>query len=133
MILLDTHVWLWWLFGDGLLKLAHRDELDRLAANRQLALSWVSVWEAEMLDRKGRIILNQDFEDWITEAVNPAFITLLSADKDVVCAQRKLSPSFHNDPADRLIAATSILSEYPLASFDRRIIDSGDVRIHWDG
>lgn len=129
MILLDTHFWLWWLLGDGRLTNPERDSLDELAKNRRLAISWVSVWEAEMLERKGRIRLEPNFEDWIREATNPGFITLLPADLEVVITQRQLPKNFHRDPADRLIAATSLLSGFHLATYDTKIIESGACKI----
>ena len=131
MILLDTHIWLWWLLGDGQLSDRERDSLDNLATNRLIAISWVSVWETEMLERKGRIRLEPNFKIWIREATSPDFITLLPADLEVVIAQRELPENFHQDPADRLISATSILSGYKLATYDSRIIESGACKI-WD-
>lgn len=121
MILLDTHVWLWWLLGDGGLSDSERDELDKMASANLLALSWASIWETEMLDRKDRIRLLPDFQRWIRLATNSDMIRLLPADIDVVITQRELPESFHGDPADRLIAATSILSGFPLATHDKRI------------
>jgi PIN domain nuclease of toxin-antitoxin system len=129
MILLDTHIWLWWLLGDGQLSDRERDSLDNLATNRLIAISWVSVWETEMLERKGRISLQPNFKIWIRKATSPDFISLLPADLEVVLAQRKLPENFHQDPADRLISATSILSGYKLATHDSRIIESGACKI----
>lgn len=129
MILLDTHIWLWWLLGDGQLTNRERDSLNHLAINRLLAISWVSVWETEMLERKGRISLEPNFKVWIREAASPDFITLLPADLEVVIAQRELPENFHQDPADRLISATSILSGFKLATHDSRIIESGACKI----
>ena len=131
MILLDTHIWLWWLLGDGQLSDRERDSLDNLATNRLIAISWVSVWETEMLERKGRIRLEPNFKIWIRKATSPDFISLLPADLEVVLAQRQLPENFHQDPADRLISATSILSGYKLATYDSRIIESGACKI-WD-
>ncbi|MCC5942739.1 MAG: type II toxin-antitoxin system VapC family toxin [Balneolaceae bacterium] len=131
MVLLDTHIWLWWLLGDGNLILAEREGLDKLASERNLAISWVSVWETEMLERKGRVSLLPGFQSWIEQATNPEFITVLPADIAVVLAQRNLPETFHGDPADRLIAATSILSCYPLATHDQRIKKSGVCEI-WE-
>lgn len=124
MVLLDTHIWLWWLLGDGALSDKERDLLDKLAASNMLAISWATTWETEMLERKGRIQLLPNFEAWIRAAIKPEIITLLSADTEVVLAQRQLPKSFHGDPADRLITATSILSGYELATHDQRIVES---------
>lgn len=124
MILLDTHIWLWWLLGDGNLTGQEREKLDSLAANKLISLSWVSVWETEMLERKNRIQLEPNFSKWIIEATNPDFITLLPVDVDVVIAQRELPDTFHADPADRLITATALLSGYKLATHDSTILQS---------
>jgi len=129
MLLLDTHIWLWWLLGDGALNNMEREALDRAAESGELSISWVTVWETEMLERKGRIELNQGFQKWIEAAVQPRIATLLPVDTEVVIAQRKLPDSFHGDPADRLIAATSILSQYPLVTHDRRIREANVCEI----
>ena len=129
MILLDTHIWLWWLLGDGALSSIERNELDNQAVKKRLAISWVSIWETEMLERKGRITLEPDFKSWIHQATSPDIITILPVDVDVVVAQKKLPPPFHEDPADRLLAATSILSGFPLATHDRKIRASKACKI----
>src|SRR5690625_7822734 len=124
MILLDTHSWLWWLLGDGDLSRFERDELDRLAVNRLISISWVSVWETEMLERQDLIRLEPNFTEWIKKAANPDFLTILPVDTEVIIAQRTLPESFHADPADRLLVATAILSGYPFATYDSAIIQS---------
>lgn len=129
MVLLDTHIWLWWLLGDGGLSDKERDALDKLAESNLLAISWVTIWETEMLDRKGMIQLLPDFQTWIRAAINPEIITLISADTEVVLAQRQLPESFHSDPSDRLITAASLLSGYELATHDHRIVESGVCKI----
>lgn len=131
MIILDTHIWLWWLLGDGNLSNNERTALDQHAMESQLAVSWVSLWETEMLERKGRIELYQDFSVWVSAATDPQIARILPADVDLVVAQRQLPESFHGDPADRLITATSILSGYPLATHDRRIRSAGCCTI-WE-
>jgi len=129
MVLLDTHIWLWWLLGDGSLSSGERKAIDELATRGRVAISWVSVWETEMLERKGRVSLLPAFQHWIEKATNPDIVTVLPADIAVVIAQRKLPETFHGDPADRLITATALLSGYPLATRDQRILDSGVCEI----
>ncbi|MCC5914015.1 MAG: type II toxin-antitoxin system VapC family toxin [Balneolaceae bacterium] len=129
MVILDTHIWLWWLLGDGSLRSAEREVLNELAESRNLAISWISVWETEMLEKKGRVTLLPDFQSWIAKATAPEIVTVLPADIAVVLAQRSLPESFHGDPADRLIAASSILSGYPLATYDQKIVKSGACKI----
>lgn len=132
MVLLDTHVWLWWLLGDGRLANKHRQSLDDLAEHAQVAVSWVSVWETEMLERKGRIQLLPDFATWTRQATDASFIQLWPVDLELVICQRRLPDFFHPDPADRLITCSALLAQVPLATFDQKIIDADLVPI-WGG
>jgi PIN domain nuclease of toxin-antitoxin system len=53
-LLLDTHIWLWWLLGQPELSAAERDALDALAAaGTPPGISAISLWEAQMLASKG--------------------------------------------------------------------------------
>lgn len=121
MILLDTHIWLWWLLGDGNLSPKERKALDSKASTQELCISWVTIWETEMLERKQRISLQPDFHNWIYQATSSSFLSVLPVDIEVVLAQKDLPDDFHADPADRLITSTSLLSKYPLATHDSRI------------
>ncbi len=91
-----------------------------------------SVWETEILDRKGRIDLKIDFKKWVHIATHPNYCTLLPIDTSLILAQRRLPDNFHSDPADRMITASSLLAKIPLATMDKRIINSGIVNI-WNG
>ncbi len=129
MVLLDTHVWLWWLLGGGALRTMERNSLDELASKQRLAISWASVWEAEILEARGRIQLLPDFESWIRRATDHSVCRVIPVDMDLVIAQRKLPPVFHQDPADRLITATAMLAGWPLATHDQRIRKSAAAEI----
>lgn len=125
MVLLDTHIWIWWLLGDGSLSPDERKALDELASKGSLAISWVSVWETEMLERKRRVQLLPDFATWLKFATREDIVRVLPVDRELVIAQRQLPESFSSDPADRLITATSVLSGYPLATHDKIIQEAG--------
>ena len=129
MVLLDTHIWLWWLLEDGSLSTSERHALEKLALQKSLAISWVTIWETEMLERKGRVSLKPNFQSWIEAATHPDIVTVLPVDSAVVLAQRELPETFHGDPADRLIVATSKLSGYQLVTHDQRIVNSGACKI----
>jgi PIN domain nuclease of toxin-antitoxin system len=120
-VLLDTHVWLWWLIGSEKLSQKESVELDRLASRAALGLAAVSLWEAQMLNAKGRLTLDRPFDDWIRDATAANVIKLFPLDVEVVIALNALPKSFHGDPADRLILATSRAHELPLATHDNAI------------
>ena len=63
-VLLDTHIWIWWLLGSERLSVAERRCLDQLAAAGGAHLSAMSLWEAQMLHSKGRLSLDRPLATW---------------------------------------------------------------------
>lgn len=126
-VLLDTHVWLWWLLGSEQLPSHERAELDRLAARGALRLAAVSLWEAQMLYAKRRLSLDRSFDIWIRDAAAANIVQILPLDVDVVIALDGLPASFHGDPADRLIVSTARAHKIPLATHDGPIRKSRAV------
>jgi PIN domain nuclease of toxin-antitoxin system len=120
-VLLDTHVWVWWLTPRSPLSQRERDALDALAAQRELGLSAISLWEARMLHAKGRLDIPLAFADWIEQAADERVISVLPLDTAVILALDSLPRSFHGDPADRLIVATARSRRVPLATHDGAI------------
>jgi PIN domain nuclease of toxin-antitoxin system len=121
LILVDTHVWLWWLLGSSQLPTRERTALDRLATRGAVRLAAVSLWEAQMLHAKGRLTLDRAFDVWIREAAASDVVEIVPLDVEVVIALAGLPATFHGDPADRLIVATARAQRVPLATHDRAV------------
>lgn len=128
-VLLDTHVWLWWVLPDSPLSAVERSALDRLAADRALSLSPMSLWEAQLLNRKGRLRLPLPFAEWLALAAHEDAVGLVPVDRDVILALDRLPDSFHGDPADRMIVATARANGLALATRDTAIRRSRLVRL----
>ena len=130
-VLLDTHVWLWWVTGAPRLGATYRAALDRLAARELLAISAISLWEAQMLVVKERVLPVEPFERWLRRVAAPEVVRTLPLDVNVVIALNGLPVGFHGDPADRLIVATA--REYGLVATRprRSSISSWPGSIHW--
>jgi PIN domain nuclease of toxin-antitoxin system len=132
-VLLDTHVWIWWLLGSDQLPAKEREGLDRLASRGALSLAAVSLWETQMLHAKSRLTLNRPFDIWLREAAAANVVQVLPLDVEVVIALDGLPASFHGDPADRLIVATSRAKKIPLATHDAAIRRSRAITIWKSG
>ena len=120
-LLLDTHVWIWWLTPSSPLRRAERVSLDAAADAGELCLSAVSMWEAQLLYEKRRLDLPIPFVEWLERATHSQLAAILPLDRDVVTALDALPRSFHGDPADRLIVSTARAHALPLATHDRAI------------
>ena len=126
-VLLDTHFWIWWLTSGSPLSARERSALDAQADRRELFLSAISLWEAQMLHTKGRLQLPYPFVDWLERAAD--VVSVAPLDLAVVVELDALPPSFHGDPADRLIVATARSRRLPLATRDRTIRHSRAVAL----
>ena len=128
-VLLDTHVWLWWLTPDSPLGTSERNALDLTAARGELRLSAISLWEAQMLHAKQRLQLPLPFADWLRRATAADMLRVIPIDIDVVIALDELPGTFHGDPADRVIVATARAHALPLATHDTAIRRSRAARL----
>ncbi len=120
-VLLDTHVWLWWLTGARQLRATERKALDQLALQHLPFIAAISIWEVQMLVARGRVVPTEPFEPWIRRMTAPDTIRILPLNADVVVGLHGLPATFHGDPADRIIAATARAHALPLATHDSAI------------
>ena len=128
-VLLDTHIWVWWLTPGSPLSRAERETLDEKAGRRELFLAAISLWEAQVLHAKKRLDLPLPFAEWLARATDDRMISVLPLDVDVVLALDALPDSFHGDPADRLIVATARAHAMPLATHDANIRKSRAAQV----
>ena len=128
-VLLDTHVWVWWLTPGSPLARAERNALDAKAERRQLFLPAISLWEIQVLHAKRRFELPLPFAEWLARAADDRVISVLPLSIDVVFALDTLPASFHGDPADRLIVATARAHAMPLATRNAAIRRSRAAKI----
>lgn len=128
-VLLDTHFWIWWVTGQDTLTRTERQALGAAAESGQLALSAISLWEAQMLHARSRLQLEIPFEAWILQAAAASVVQILPLDVSVILALNNLPRSFHGDPPDRIIVATARARDLPLATRDRVIRRSRAARL----
>ncbi|HEX5656043.1 MAG TPA: PIN domain-containing protein [Polyangiales bacterium] len=118
MILLDTHILV--DAFDGRLRGA---EETKLRADAQWAVADITLWELSMLYIAGRIAIDVASAEG-RNAIAPLRIYPIT----VEIAHQSCRLDFKTDPADHLIAATSIVHNVPLMTRDRAIRTSKLVR-----
>ena len=123
-VLLDTHVWLWYLLGDDRLSLTHRNIIDDETVD--LLLSSISVWEAHLLIEKQRLPISEAPEVWIWNALRTLQVREAGITFAIALRSRSLALP-HHDPADRFIGATSIEMKAPLLTADERLLACSDL------
>jgi PIN domain nuclease of toxin-antitoxin system len=76
VILLDTHIWVWWVSGPGRLQPRHRELLER-GADRVFGISVIACWEVAKLVEYGRLKLDRTIGLWIESALAEPGMSLL--------------------------------------------------------
>lgn len=115
MIVLDTHIWLWWINQDqSRLKPAWTTCID---STERVGVSAISCFEIAWLAQHGRIELPGTIQDWFNKALDGSGITLLPITPRIACIAVQL-PEHHRDPQDRLIIATTLAHDAILISVD---------------
>lgn len=122
-ILIDTHIWIWLISGDTSIKQNVVKVLRETANNGMLYLASISLWEICMLETKGRLILDQPIQKWLTSAIEKSKINILDISPEITIESTNLPGSFHGDPADRIIVATARINNLVLTTRDNKIIE----------
>ena len=55
MIVLDTHLWIWWVDGGARLTTAQQEAIVAEQQNGDIGISAISCWEIALLTARGRL------------------------------------------------------------------------------
>lgn len=100
-ILLDTHLFIWWLKEDQQLSKKARNVITNADI---VYISSVSIWEAAIKIKLGK--LDADINELVEAIDNEGFEELsLQAKQAAIISQL---PSIHRDPFDRMLIAQAI-------------------------
>jgi PIN domain nuclease of toxin-antitoxin system len=121
VILLDTHIWVWWVQGDVRLSEPHH---QLIIAHEEIGLgvSAISCWEVAKLVEVGRLSLPCPVGEWLKQAMGYPGVRLLALSPEIAVASTQLPGEFHRDPADQIIVATARVHAIPLLTVDARIL-----------
>jgi PIN domain nuclease of toxin-antitoxin system len=121
-LLLDTHIWLWTLSDPKRLGRRVLQQLKNEA--NELWLSPISTHEALTLHDKGRFEIDGNLTEWLARATAGTREAPLTHEIALVARQLSL----HQDPADRILAATAEVLDLTLVTADERLRGLGTIR-----
>lgn len=84
----------------------------------------ISLWEVAMLVERKRLSFSMPFAKWLSAAAHPRTVRVQPVTPEIAIEVSRLPSSFHRDPVDRIIVATSRVLGAPLVSQDRLIVGS---------
>ena len=122
MIILDTHIWVWWVDGNDQLASQHQTWIESHKAEG-LGISIISCWEIAKLVEHDRLKFQCSVEEWIEQALAYPGVQLLQLTPRIAVESTQLPGNFHRDPADQIIVATARVWKCPLLTVDDRILN----------
>ena len=131
MIVIDTHVLVWWLTrAPGLSRKAERT----LAAHGdpgQIVVSAISLLEIATAVRRGRLELTIPLDQWLADINSLPEIRIEPVSADIAALAGSLAEPMHGDPADRLIVSTAFTLGVPLVTGDKKLQEYRGVKTIW--
>ena len=117
-LLLDTHIFLWFISGDQILPTYLQNSIRDL--NNDVYLSCVSVWEVTVKYQFGKLPLPESPEIYLPKQRQKHLINTLTLDEESV-AQLLNLPLLHRDPFDRILICQALQHNLTIVTVDTAI------------
>jgi PIN domain nuclease of toxin-antitoxin system len=131
VIVLDTHALLWWVNDPNSLSKPAIKAIDTALQSNLVYVSCISSWEVALLVERGRLRLALDVRDWICRCEALPFLTFVPVSNAIAIESVRLPDFPHNDPADRIIAATALSLGAMLVTKDNKLRNYPHVKTIW--
>lgn len=131
MIVLDTHVLLWWLSSPEKLSKKASKAISEAIRQQEILISSISVLEVYMLVKKGKLELDTLPDSWLQNVESLPFVRFIPVDNQIAAQSVALPELSHKDPADRIIIATALNTRAKLITADKGILKYPHVQSIW--
>ncbi|HEY9748993.1 MAG TPA: type II toxin-antitoxin system VapC family toxin [Allocoleopsis sp.] len=127
MIVLDTHIWIWWVHRDAQLPEEYQQYIQE-QESQGLGISAISCWEVAKLVERGRLNLPCPIDERFAQALAYPGMQLLELTPKICVESTQLPGDFHRDPDDQIIVATARVWGCPLVTMDSKILNYSHVQ-----
>ncbi len=131
MILMDTCAIIWDALEPQQLSLDALKAIDKADAHNALIISDISIWEISMLIKKGRIEVSTSPANFINLFLQSRNVSVISISPEIAELSVNFGREINNDPADRIIAATSIIHNAQLITADTNLLNCDLLDTVW--
>lgn len=121
-VLIDTHILIWMMTSSKQLRPDDKKRIEMAMRDGCLFVSAISFWEIAMLAKSGRLLLSIPIDQWLQEVLHVPGLHVLELSIPILLESVQLPDGCHKDPADRMIIASARVNQYPLMSYDEKII-----------
>ena len=129
MILLDTCTLIWDAIEPNKLTSKARKAIEY--SENELMICDISIWEISMLIKKNRLTIDDSASGFINLLIQSRNFQVQQITPETAELSVNFGSEINNDPADRLIAATSILENIPVITADQNLRDATILETIW--
>ncbi len=131
MITVDTHVILWDALQPQMLSEKARESIKKANQTDGLFFCSISLWEIAMLIRKNRIEVSLPYIDFVDLLLSFNRYFFQEITPEIAQLSTTLPDTINNDPADRIISASSLITKTPLITADENLRQSELLQTIW--
>ncbi len=131
MIVADTHIIIWNALKPEKLSEKAKDAIFRANQRNGIIFCEISLWEIAMLMKKQRIQVNSSYKEFIRLLFEANNYILQGITPEIAEVSIQFDSNVGNDPADRIIAATSLVKNTPLLTADKNLRKAKAITTIW--
>jgi len=131
MILMDTCAIIWDALSPSELSGEAISAIEKADQHNALIISDISIWEISMLIKKRRIEIDSTATDFLNLFLQSRSISVQSISPEIAELSVSFNADINKDPADRIIAATSIIHNAQLVTADQNLRNSELLDTLW--
>lgn len=131
MIVVDTHVIIWDALKPKLLSKKAKNAINEANERDGIIFCEISLWEIAMLIKKARISIDTSYQDFIKIVFLSNKYQFKGITPEIAELSTSLPEEVNQDPADRIIAATSLIYKIPLVTTDKNLLNADSVKTIW--
>jgi len=130
MIVMDTCSIIWDALSPNELSRKAKAAINK-HEKKGLIFCDISAWEISMLIKKGKLQVDETPANFINAILDSRNYIYKSITPQIADLSVNLGEEINNDPADRLIVATSIIENLELITADKNLIKFDLVKTIW--
>ena len=131
MIVLDTHVLIWWIENPAQLSPKARRAIAKDSLENGIIVSSVSALEIATLVRRNRLHLAVSVDLWLANVQRLPELHFEPVTAEMAQIAGSIGDGLHGDPVDRLIAATAVVLNAPLVTADTKLREYKGLDTVW--
>ena len=128
---MDTCAIIWDALEPSKLSAKAKKAIKKADEKNELLMCDISIWEISMLVKRKRIEVNETPANLVRLILGSRNYTVANISPEIAELSVNLDVDINSDPADRIIAATSILKQAPVVTADKNLRDATIVKTVW--